>query len=390
MRLLKVGVLVSVLAASATFGFAGGNGLVVHEWGTFTSIAGKDGFALDYRPLQGTVSDLPSFVYSSENLPRGLRGRYLVGKNVNARVRMETPVLYFYSDTRLEVSVKVDFPLGKITEFYPRANAVDHGIDWGTFAVAPGSSDAFPRGHEDNPYYRARETDAAPLSVCDREGTEHEKFLFYRGVGTFDLPLTVARDRADHFAIANVGAEKVAGIVLFRREGDRSGFELVKPLAPGEKVTVHNPALPCKIPHEMTRDSLEEKLVTILVEQGLYAKEATAMVATWRDTWFEDGVRAFYIFPRPATDRVLPITISPEPASLVRVLVGRIEVLTPEQESRVRALVVKLGDDRPLVRDEASAAIRKLGRFFRPLLVAAKKDAADAEVVERLRQILED
>src|SRR5947199_8347195 len=29
------------------------SGLIVHEWGTFTSIAGKDGVTLEWRPLNG-------------------------------------------------------------------------------------------------------------------------------------------------------------------------------------------------------------------------------------------------------------------------------------------------------------------------------------------------
>src|SRR5256886_17502247 len=40
------------------------NRLVVHEWGTFTSIAGKDGVALEWRPLNGS-SDLPKLVHTS-------------------------------------------------------------------------------------------------------------------------------------------------------------------------------------------------------------------------------------------------------------------------------------------------------------------------------------
>ena len=39
--------------------------LVVHEWGTFTSIAGKNGVAIDWRPLNG-ASDLPGFVYTMD------------------------------------------------------------------------------------------------------------------------------------------------------------------------------------------------------------------------------------------------------------------------------------------------------------------------------------
>ena len=51
--------------------------VVVHEWGTFTSVAGADGASLDWRPLAGP-SDLPSFVYTPGNSPRGLRH----GRNV--------------------------------------------------------------------------------------------------------------------------------------------------------------------------------------------------------------------------------------------------------------------------------------------------------------------
>ena len=37
-------------------------------------------------------------------------------------VRMETPVLYFYSARKTTVSVAVDFPKGLITEWYPHAS----------------------------------------------------------------------------------------------------------------------------------------------------------------------------------------------------------------------------------------------------------------------------
>ena len=52
--------------------------LIVHEWGTFTSIAGKNGVALDWRPLNGP-SDLPKFVYN-QNSADGFRGTYRIGR----------------------------------------------------------------------------------------------------------------------------------------------------------------------------------------------------------------------------------------------------------------------------------------------------------------------
>ena len=60
--------------------------LTVHEWGTFTSIAGPNGEAMNWLPLTGST-DLPSFVehFREVAFKGGLRGT----------VRMETPVLYF-------------------------------------------------------------------------------------------------------------------------------------------------------------------------------------------------------------------------------------------------------------------------------------------------------
>jgi len=74
------------------------------------------------------------------------------------------------------------------------------------------------------------------------------------------------------------------------------------------------------------------------LKQGLYPKEAAAMIKTWNDSWFEEGLRLFYFVPRAAADAILPITLDPKPEELVRVFVGRAEILTPEMEqARSRA-----------------------------------------------------
>ena len=86
------------------------SGLAVHEWGTFTSIAGPDGQAVQWSPLTGST-DLPGFVEQFQ------KGGYKVG--LRGTVRMETPVLYFYAPAEQTVSVKVSFSKGVITEWYP-------------------------------------------------------------------------------------------------------------------------------------------------------------------------------------------------------------------------------------------------------------------------------
>ena len=82
------------------------NNFIVHEWGTFTSIAGKDGVALEWRPLNGSA-DLPKFVHTMQQEGLGLRHSRTKAE-LSAQVRMETPVLYFYANQEMNVSAKVD------------------------------------------------------------------------------------------------------------------------------------------------------------------------------------------------------------------------------------------------------------------------------------------
>lgn len=42
------------------------------------------------------------------------------------------------------------------------------------------------------------------------------------------------------------------------------------------------------------------------------------MVDTWRDSWFEPGLRVLYTVPREVTDAVLPLTVTPAPQAIAR------------------------------------------------------------------------
>jgi len=197
----------AALLIAADFRTAQPGDLTVHEWGTFTSVAGQDGSAIEWDALGGK-DDLPKFV--NDFGYRGFKWR------LTGTVRMETPVMYFYSPRELDASVKVAFPQGLITEWYPRAeyevfqrsrldgslrrletnlNGIDTtlrsltgAIEWRNIKVQPDTSPALPVENHPSRYYAARGTDAAPIAV----GDQHEKFLFYRGVGRFPIPLTAA------------------------------------------------------------------------------------------------------------------------------------------------------------------------------------------------------
>jgi len=327
---------------------------VAHEWGTFTSVSTADGKAQLWNPLSGP-SELPSFVYRSSVASQCFKGY----KANLALVRMETPVIYFYSDRELRASVKVDFPRGCISEWYPLARADRQNIDWSGFVVQPGAKENFPVDQSQSHYYPARETDAAPIRLGDEQKGQQEKFLFYRGVGFFDLPLSV-KLKGDQVIVRNAGQDEIAQVILFENREGRSGWRIQSALK-GEAV-IERPTL------DQSVESLYCEIEKALVAQGLYEKEAAAMVKTWRESWFEEGLRVFYIVPRRATDAILPITIKPAPAELARVFVGRAEIITPEMERDILAAAKQFNGDSDEARAAAVNVIRRYGRFADPVL----------------------
>jgi hypothetical protein len=124
-------------------------------------------------------------------------------------------------------------------------------------------------------------------------------------------------------------------------------------------------------------DALRADLVRLLTDEGLYRREAEAMVETWRDSWFENGTRLFYLLPQRAVDAILPLAIEPKPAEVARVFVGRIEVITPQMETDA-ARAFRAGD---------LASLMKYGRVLQPIawrLLARPSLQLEASRVESL------
>jgi hypothetical protein len=328
------------------------SGLTVHEWGTFTSVAGEDGSATDWDAL-GCKSDLPGFV--NDFGYRGFKWR------LGGTVRMETPVMYFYSSRELDAHVKVAFPQGLITEWYPRAskheiyqkssvdgslrllepnlNGIDTSlrsltgaIEWRNIKVQPGTAPALPFESRPSRYYAARQTDAAPITI----GDQHEKFLFYRGVGRFQIPLSVRLAGDGKIVVENRGADPIPNVILFENRGGWMWYRSVGAIEAGQTARPAAPPSP-----DGSLSQLEYDLETSLVAQGLLPREAQAMVETWRDSWFEEGSRLVYILPSHAIDAILPLQIEPAPSQIARVFVGRIELITPETKRSVEEAIAK-------------------------------------------------
>ena len=344
--------------------------LTAHEWGTFTSIAGLDGKAAKWSTLNGST-ELPSFVEHIAGIyfKAGLRGT----------VRMETPVLYLYSPQQTEVSVKVAFSNGIITEWYPHASRVTPDgrhfpgsdlfthkrargtIAWDSVVVSPSAAANFPLDPKspddrENQYYAARETSAPPLLVSTNAGTQQEKFLFYRGVSSIPIPVSATISAAGQVRLANLGDDEIPSVILFERRGDKLGYRLGGALS-GE-MSLDAPEL------NSTVESLSRDLQDVLTSQGLYPDEARAMIATWRGSWFEEGSRLFYIVPQSYLCANLPLIINPAPEKTVRVFVGRLELVTPATEQAVRQILAA----------HDAIALQKYTRFLDPILTKMNQE----------------
>ena len=271
---------------------SGATDLIVHEWGTFTSVAGRNGQAVRWRPLDGST-DLPNFV-------EHLRGAELK-PGLQGTVRMETPVLYFYSSMQTTVSASVSFARGLITEWYPHADRIkpdpdklllptslfDHNfrcnIAWNAVTISPGLAANLPHDEIETHYYAARETASSPLIVNTPTGAQQEKFLFYRGVSVTPVPVAAQSAEDGKLFVKNLGQDTIPQLILFERRGDKMGYRLGGALQ--TDATLDPPEL------TSTMESLGRDLEGILTTQGLYPDEARAMIATWQSSWFEEGSR---------------------------------------------------------------------------------------------------
>jgi hypothetical protein len=386
-------------AAFAAPAPASGGTWAVHEWGTFLSVQGSDGVTLG------------GMVDSEEALPRFVRQRDLGGHSrASFYAKMETPVTYFYTDRPRDVQVRVDMPGGLLTHWFPDIRATtpslpptpkdpEHArpeklspavtgssLDWGTFQVFPDTR-FLPMARQpderqvphapyvgpDTTWRFARATDSA--LVRSRVGGQElvEKFLFYRGLGTFNLPLEARAAGPDdqlHLVLHNQGPEPLQGLFAVWVRNGAVRLAALDDLPGGATRDVDAAtAFTAPLPLEDGVAHLKQVVAEALVKAGLYPKEAQAMVDTWEKSYFRnDGLRILSVLPRSTVDAAIPIDVKPAPQELVRVMVGRVEMLTPEAEGRLEKTVADLGSDDAQERQAAEAELARYGRLREPVL----------------------
>jgi hypothetical protein len=383
--------------------------LVVHEWGTFLSVQGSDGVTLG------------GMVDSEEALPNFVRERDLGGySRAKMFTKMETPVTYFYTDRPRRVQVQVAMPQGLLTHWFPgvyqfgppkEAKTVSNSgsfLDWGEVEIIPDNRPAapvdalltpgvrvpqlYPVGG-DSTWRFARDTDSALVRFPSSERERFEKFLFYRGLGMFDLPLEVRSSGTGdgvRLALHNRSGQALHGLFAVWVDHGMIRHAALEDLGGGATREIDAAAaFTAKAPLAEGVPSVKEAVAGALVKEGLYAKEAQAMVNTWEKSYFRtEGLRILSVVPRTAVDAAIPIRIAPTPDDLVRVMVGRVELLTPDMEQHIAKLVFVLDAGDENAREAATAELDRLGRLKEPVLRRILSTTKSAEVRDRAEKLI--
>jgi hypothetical protein len=316
---------------------------------------------------------------------------------------METPVIYFRSDQALDVDVLVRFPKGLLTEWFPQVTTFgpvsgvpnllpdtqESHLKWSRIHILPPSASTnqsvlatVPNESTPSHYYPARATaanlvettrpfDSARAASVDGAANVREQLLFYRGAGDFQAPLRVSFDPSSQLRLENRGHETIGPIFAVHTTNGQTAFTALGRLEPGARIRTPIPGASPGVSPATRLDELGAELRTALTGARLHADEAAAMVTTWRDSWFtENGTRILYLLPQAWTDEELPLRLHPAPRELVRVMVGRADILHQDVETQARERVADhfRGDT---TRAVAGLQQLGLGRFLEPAVTRA-------------------
>jgi hypothetical protein len=248
-QLIAASLLAAVLGAPAA---GAAEPLVIHEWGTFTSLQDEQGRTIgglnvDEEFLPPFVHDLhPVHIGSTSEVPRTRVFKGMSACNPTVTMRLETPVVYVHLPTgqaSATFDLRATFHGGFLSQFYPLAEPSVDGrvLRWEDVTTrdlvngkevsqtirelqgqGPGQNGATTWQRWQAPELRATTTSTltwrgiraggpsaapetgSPIWLAPRAvtaanlavGKEHERYLFYRGLAHLDAPL-VAKRSAD-------------------------------------------------------------------------------------------------------------------------------------------------------------------------------------------------
>ena len=372
MKTKKAGLLLLLLTLPLTAEFT------VHEWGTFTQVIASDGTILD--GLEREEEPLPPFVHSHAGLQNSLIARKGFRRPVQGvNTKMETPVIYFYTDQALQAEVEVQWKGGSISQWYPQRTGgetppaarpiapVLHpdailsnsdftkrgGIDFTkvTTAASLGKSMSPPQINLTKPT-SSKETrpPTGSIPACQMRASSpaapNQK-------ATFSIAESVASTAASTSPsttpmpsrFQTPSSTTFPFALVFQNDGRTIRSKvLTDGLSAGTSLTIPDQDLnDLGYVNSPWQSTVYRQMREGLVQAGLFQDEAEGMIQTWWSSYFakpsfNGSPRVFWILPTAQVDEVLPLTINPKPQKTVRVIVGRAEILRPSFEKTFLAM----------------------------------------------------
>jgi hypothetical protein len=381
---------------------------VAHEWGTMTSVQGSDGASM--VGLHRDEEALPAFVQgrACQRQPcrcesnKCLEFRPDPAYDLGVVQALETPVIYFYSTGPHAIEVHVGFPHGLISQWYPEPIAFTPrapivvgdvkqigggSMTWNVTVLPPTDSAPAlapaPPGSIWNP---AREVKSNFIEASIGGERQFEKFIFYRGVGQFETPFKV-RSLSDGrgLLLTNHSSSPIPAAFLLRFESGQGEIKKIGAIGANQSLEVRDVPLitPSSPSSESYRQLASSMIGEALVQADLYDDEARALLDTWKRSYFgTPGLKILYIMPRAWADEYLPMRMSPAPRELVRAFVGRIEVLTAQEESALLAQV------RLSMSTHAAFPVESMGRMAEPKLRRVFRLTTDPKEREYIGELI--
>jgi hypothetical protein len=323
-------------------------------------------------------------------------------------MRLETPVIYFHPPAGalepLTASLKVAFRGGWLTQFYPAAEASGFSpsgrlseettgtLAWNDLKIGVQANGPDTK---ERVWTAPRAVAAASLSATNNES---EKFLFYRGVGHLACPLQVSRTADGRTLEARTQCQDALAsraplaishlwLASFRPDGT-CAFRSLPPVTLGPSANSASASPLFSVPAQFRAgeysaarvSALRREMHRALEEAGLFADEADALLNTWELSYFKSAdLRLFFMVPQAWTDYYLPLDVS-VPCEIKRAMVGRLELVTPEQRALLAQIArapvpskpwahYEMNGNKQVLEGAMPLAYRDLGRFRNALLL---------------------
>lgn len=392
----------------------------LHEWGVFPVPRNAAWAMLDTRAELAEMPEFFCMMWPKEKLPW--------------HGPVTKPVIYFYPEHAMELSLKIKFADGRPLVWWPAAshpvggfgdaplNELHFNLRLGDVAppgswqrkrldeIAKRDKEPSPwemRGLKDTPLPEVptghwiealRAVPATKVfssgghSNAGYQGDQVDMFVYYDGLMKAPATPQVARDGAALVVKSNF-PYAISDLMVIDRNAKQTRIgKAFLNVAAGEQTTrVELVSAGEGKGDAKTIAALTEDFVQHLTAAGLTKEESVALEKVWHDGLFlHEGLNLFYRVPQETYDAWLPLEAKPKPTKLVRVGIVVHQHLEPELEANVAALIKNLSAEEFEKRQNALQSLMTIGGAAFPILEAAIKNKdTDLETANGCRKVIE-